>query len=106
MIGILKTLGMKNRDMQIIFLMQASRIIVFGLIGGNLLGLGLAWIQYHFKLIQLNEADYYLSIAPIEFSFSAIIMINIFTLIVIMAFLIIPSMIISRISPVKTIEYN
>ncbi|HMT78269.1 MAG TPA: FtsX-like permease family protein [Saprospiraceae bacterium] len=106
MIGILKTLGMKNRDMQIIFLMQASRIIIFGLIGGNLLGLGLAWIQYHFKLIQLNEADYYLSIAPIEFSFSAIIMINIFTLIVIMAFLIIPSMIISRISPVKTIEYN
>lgn len=106
MIGILKTLGMKNRSMQLIFLLQASRIIIFGLIGGNLIGLGLAWIQYHYKIIRLNEADYYLSIAPIEFSFSTILLINVFTLIAIMTFLIIPSTIISRISPVKTIEYN
>ncbi len=106
MIGILKTLGMKNRDLRMIFLLQASRIILYGLIWGNLIGLGLSWIQYHYKPIKLNEADYYLSIAPIEFSFPAIMTINIVTLTIIMLFLILPSAIVARISPVRTIEYN
>lgn len=106
MIGILKTLGMTNRSLRAIFLIQAGRIILFGLIWGNIVGLGLAWLQYHFKMIKLNEADYYLSIAPIEFSFSAIVTINLVTLVIIMLFLILPSALVARISPVRTIEYN
>ncbi len=106
MIGILKTLGMRNRSLRNIFLIQSSRIIFFGLLWGNIFGLGLAWIQYHFKLIKLNEVDYYLSIAPIEFSLSSILIINAATLFIIMLFLIIPSSLVARISPVKSISYN
>lgn len=106
MIGILKTLGMKNRPLRNIFLIQSARIIFYGLVWGNLFGLGLAWIQYHFQLIKLNEADYYLSIAPIEFSMTNILVINIASLVLIMIFLVIPSSLVARISPVKSITYN
>lgn len=106
MIGILKTLGMKNKPLRNIFLIQSARIIFYGLIWGNLFGLGLAWVQYHYKFIKLNEADYYLSIAPIEFSLSNILVINIASLILIMIFLVIPSSLVARISPVKSITYN
>lgn len=106
MIGILKTLGMRNGPLRNIFLLQSARIIFFGLLWGNIVGLGLAWIQYHFKVIKLNEADYYLSIAPIEFSIQSILLINICTLLIIMLFLVIPSSLVARISPVKSISYN
>jgi len=106
MIGILKTLGMKNKKISRIFLVQAGRIILWGLIWGNIFGIGLAYIQYRFKVIRLNEADYYLSIAPIEFSPVHILMINVGVLIVVMFFLLIPSWVISKISPLKTISFN
>lgn len=106
MIGILKTLGMRNSSLRNIFMIQSARIIFYGLLWGNIVGLGLAWIQYHYKLIKLNEADYYLSIAPIEFSFQSILLINCFTLVVIMLFLLLPAALVARISPVKSITYN
>jgi len=106
MIGILKTLGMRNRSLRNIFMLQSARIIFFGLLWGNIFGLGLAWIQYHYKLIKLNEADYYLSIAPIEFSFESILLINCATLIIILVFLLLPAALVARISPVKSITYN
>lgn len=106
MIGILKTLGMKNRKIGSIFLIQSARIILWGLLWGNIFGLGLAWLQYHFKFLKLNEADYYLAIAPIEFSFSGILIINLGVLVIVMLFLILPSWVVSRISPLKTITFN
>lgn len=106
MIGILKTLGMQNRKIGSIFLIQSARIILWGLLWGNIFGLGLAWLQYHFKFIKLNEADYYLAIAPIEFSFSGILIINLGVLVIVMLFLILPSWVVSRISPLKTITFN
>lgn len=106
MIGILKTLGMRNRKISTIFLIQSSKIILKGLLLGNLIGLSLAWLQYHFKWIKLNEKDYYLSIAPIEFSWSNILLINSCSAILILLFLLIPSWVVSRISPVKSISFD
>lgn len=89
-----------------IFIIQAARIIWKGILWGNVIGLGLAWLQYHFGFIKLDETDYYLNVAPIEFSLSAIMIINAGILIVVLLFLIIPSWVVARISPLKTIQFN
>lgn len=106
MIGILKTLGMRNKPIRRIFLIQAMRIILYGLLWGNFVGLGLSWLQYHYKFLRLNEEDYYLSIAPIEFSMTNILLINLGSILIVMVFLIIPSWLVSKITPVKTIAFN
>ncbi|MEL6720251.1 MAG: ABC transporter permease, partial [Bacteroidota bacterium] len=59
-----------------------------------------------FRLIKLSEADYYLSYAPIEFNFWIILSLNLLTLVIILVFLIIPSYLVTRISPVQAIRFK
>ncbi|MBC7883947.1 MAG: ABC transporter permease [Saprospiraceae bacterium] len=106
MIGILKSLGMSNRSVRKIFLYNAGYIIFFGLIAGNILGLGVAYLQKHFQFIKLDEANYYLSTAPIEINWIGILLLNAGTLIVTLIFLIIPTMLVSRITPVKALRFE
>ena len=106
MIGILKALGAENRIVQKIFIIQSGYIISRGLIWGNLVGLSLAFLQLHFNLIKLDEVNYYLSSVPINLNFLHIVMLNMGTFVVTIAMLLIPSMVISRISPDKTIKFE
>jgi lipoprotein-releasing system permease protein len=106
MIGILKALGDSNWSIRKIFLYYAGYIIVFGLIFGNLLGLGLCWIQDTFELITLDEENYYLSVAPVEFNWGAILLLNVGTLLVTLLFLLIPSYLVTRVRPVKAIRFR
>ena len=106
MIGILKALGSRNWSIQKIFLYQAGIIIGAGLFWGNILGIGLCLLQRHFKLITLNEADYYLSYAPINLNWLHVIALNAGTLIITLLFLLIPSLLVMRISPVKSIRFK
>lgn len=106
MIGILKSLGSRNWQIRKIFLYQAAWIIGIGLFWGNLLGIGLCLIQEKFKFIKLSEADYYLSYVPIELDILSILSINIFTLILVILFLIVPSYLVTTISPVKAIRFK
>ncbi|MDH3651281.1 MAG: ABC transporter permease, partial [Saprospiraceae bacterium] len=101
MIGILKALGSSNWQVRKIFVRQAASILLKGLIIGNLLGLALGMLQKKFEFIKLREEDYYLAVAPIEFNFPMIMAINVGTLIITILFLILPSYLISRISPSK-----
>ncbi|RLD63777.1 MAG: ABC transporter permease, partial [Bacteroidetes bacterium] len=106
MIGVLKSLGAENWSIRKIFLYQASFLTVKGLFWGNVIGIFLCLIQKYFGIIKLDEASYYLSQVPINLNVLSIILLNIGSLVATFFMLIIPSMIISKISPSKTIKYN
>ena len=106
MIGTLKALGAKSSLIQKIFLIHAGHIVGKGLLWGNFFGLGLAFIQDQFKLIRLSEVDYFLSYAPIHWSLSTILLLNMGTLLITLIFLIIPSFLVSSISPVKSLRFE
>lgn len=106
MIGILKALGSSNWNIRRIFLIYAGYIIVIGLFWGNLIGLSLCFLQDHFGIIKLSEENYYLSVAPIEINFWSVLLINLGTLFITLLFLVVPSYLVTSISPVKAIRFN
>jgi lipoprotein-releasing system permease protein len=106
MIGILKALGAENRLIQRIFIIQSGHIIVKGLFWGNLAGLTIALLQQRFGIIKLDEANYYLSAVPINLEISHILLLNIGTFAVTLIMLLVPSLVISHISPDKTIKFE
>jgi lipoprotein-releasing system permease protein len=105
MIGILKALGSNNTSIRKIFLYNASYLILKGLFWGNLIGLALIFIQHYFKLITLNPETYYVTTMPVYISFSAILVLNVGTLLLCFLMLIIPSYIITKILPSKSIKF-
>ena len=105
-IGILKSLGATDSDVIKIFLYCAFFIISRGLIIGNILGFGLCIIQKFTKVIKLDEANYLVDSAPILFNFQTIILINVGVLFLTLLFLLLPSVIISQIKPVKILRFN
>ena len=106
MIGILKAMGSSNWSIRKIFLYNASYLIGRGLLWGNIIGIGMLMIQKYFGVISLNPETYYVNQAPVYLSFTHIILINVGTLILCLAMLIIPSIIVSKISPVKAIKFD
>jgi len=106
MIGILKSLGATNWSIRKIFISHGTKILIKGLLWGNIVGIGLAGLQYFFKFIPMNEEDYYLSYVPIEFDFLFILGINIGTILIVMICLLIPSALIARIDPVKAMRFQ
>ena len=105
MIGILKALGSTNTSIRKIFLYNASYLIVKGLFWGNVVGLSGIFIQHYFKIITLNPETYYVTTMPVYISFTYILLLNIGTLIISFAILIIPSYIITKIQPSKVIKF-
>ena len=105
MIGILKALGSNNTSIRKIFLYNASYLILKGLFFGNLIGLSIIFIQYYFKIITLNPETYYVTTMPVHITFTYILLLNIGTLIMCFLMLIIPSYIITKINPSKSIKF-
>lgn len=106
MIGILKALGASNTQIRKIFLFNAFIILAYGLAIGNVIGLGICWIQKTFGIIQLDESSYYFKQVPVIFDWPLVIGINLLTVLITLVVLLIPTMIISRISPLKAIRYD
>ena len=106
MIGLLKALGSTNWQIRKIFLYNAGYIIFSGIIVGNILGLGIGYLQYTTHFITLDEASYYLSYAPILFNWKAIILINFFCFLFTIVFLILPTYLVTSISPIKTLRFE
>lgn len=106
MIGMLKGLGAADWSIRKIFLYNAAYLIVLGLFWGNLIGIGLLALQKYFKLIPLDPRTYYVTEVPIYLSWDYILLVNTGTLILCMLMLLIPSVIISKISPVKAIKFD
>lgn len=106
MVGILKALGANNWSVRKIFLYNAFYLIVRGLLWGNCIGIGVLLIQKHFGIIQLNPENYYVNQAPVYFNLGYIAALNLLTVGVCFLVLLIPSYIITKISPIKAIRYE
>lgn len=105
-IGLLKTLGATNGQIRATFINYTLIIMVPGLLYGNAIGLGLLLAQKFFGIIKLNPKDYYVSVVPVDLNPLLIISISVGILIISGLALVIPSYLISKISPVKAIKYN
>ena len=106
MIGILKALGANNWSVRKIFLYNAFYLILRGLFWGNCIGIGVLLIQKYFGVIQLNPENYYVNQAPVYFNLGYILALNLLTVGVCFLVLLIPSYIITKISPIKAIRYE
>ena len=106
MIGILKALGSRNRQIRHIFLWFSTFIIGKGLLLGNIIGLGCILLQKWLGLITLDPQTYYVSVVPVEINIPLIIVLNLATLLICIIVLIAPSYLISHIHPAKSMHYE
>lgn len=106
MIGTLKALGANNWQIRRIFLLHAGYITALGLLLGNLLGIGFCLAQKYGQFIRLSEENYYLSVAPIEINPITVLILNIGALVIILLCLLLPSLLVTRITPVRAIRFK
>jgi lipoprotein-releasing system permease protein len=106
MIGILKALGTNNVSVRKIFMYQSGYLTLVGLLWGNLFGLGICLAQKYLNLMPLDPGSYYLDTVPINLNMLHLLLLNLGTMAITYLFLLIPSMIIARISPDKSIRFN
>ncbi len=106
MIGIMKALGAGNFSIRKIFLYYSAVIIGVGLLAGNIFGIGVCLIQKYFHVLKLPQDSYYLSYAPVEINWNWILIINLGTIAITLLLLVLPSVLVSRISPVKAIRFE
>mgnify|MGYP001305729899 FL=1 len=106
MIGILKSIGANNSSIKKVFLIIVSYIIFLGLLIGNLVGLGLLFTQKKLSLVKLDPEIYYTSEVPVYLSFDYVFILNLFTFLVCLFSIIIPSYLISKISPIDSIKFR
>ena len=106
MIGMLKAFGMTDFSVMKVFLFNAIYLVGIGLLLGNLLGLGLGFIQQYTHIFKLNQSSYYLAYVPIEFHLNDVLLLNLATLVICLIVLVVPSMLVSRVSPLKAIRFK
>ena len=106
LIGTLKALGADNRFVRRVFLGQAALLIGKGMLYGNAIGFILAAIEYKFHLVPLDATTYYVSYVPIAFPWGWLLLLNVLTLVVSLLILLLPSMIITKISPAKVMHFE
>lgn len=105
-IGILKALGATNSQLRQTFLLIAARLILKGVLWGNLLALTLSLVQHHYKVIKLNPANYFTDAVPIHFDLALWLGINVGTLLVILLMVIVPASLVSRIHPAESMRID
>lgn len=105
-IGLLKTLGANNNQVRKIFVYYALFIMVPGLVLGNIIALLLLFIQHQYGIIQLPPENYFISKAPVFLSWEMVLGVNLGSILISAITLWIPSLLISRISPVKAMKIN
>jgi lipoprotein-releasing system permease protein len=105
-IGILKALGGNNALVQKIFLFQSFRILSTGLLVGNIAGILLSLVQMVFKLISLNPDTYYVSFVPVELHMMDILFVNLLTIVSCLFMMLLPVLVISKITPAKTLRFK
>lgn len=107
MIGILKALGSENWSIRKIFLYNATYLIGIGLLWGNSIGLGIIWLQDNYRMFKFpNPKEYYIEYIPVHIDFLSILVLNIGVLLLCLLMLLLPSYIITKITPVKAIKFE
>lgn len=106
MIGILKTLGMKNNSISHIFYYSGLRILAIGMLIGNIIGLIIITLQRQFGFIKMDPEVYYVRIAPAIYAWPSFLFINLLVVVVMLFILLVPTLLIRRINPVKAIQFQ
>lgn len=106
LIGLLKTLGSPNKQIRRVFLRVGLHMVRKGLIIGNIVGLLVCFIQYKFRVISLDPVNYYMDTVPIVFDWPIFIMVNIITAVISGLILLIPTLIISKIQPIRALLFK
>jgi lipoprotein-releasing system permease protein len=105
-IGLLKAMGATNWKIRKIFLINAAYLIALGLFWGNIVGVGLCFLQDKFKLVSLPQEQYYIEHVPINLDLSHVLFLNVGTLVLCTLMLVIPSYFVSKIAPIKALRFN
>ena len=106
MIGLLKSMGAGNRLVRSVFVYSGIHLVAKGLAYGNVLGLGLCYLQYRFRWARLNPHDYYMSFVPISWDWGMVALLNLLVFTVVALVLLVPTAIVSRINPIKAIRFD
>ena len=106
LIGMLKALGANNWSVRKIFLYNAAHLISRGLLWGNGIAILLLVIQKKFEIIKLNPESYYVSSAPVDINLLHILLLNVGTILICVLVLLIPSYLITKISPIKALKFD
>ena len=106
LIGTLKSLGATNGMIERMFLYMAQRIVLRGIILGDVIGLLLVWLQWQFALLPLDPEAYYLNAVPVEFNWTGIALLNIGAVVLSLAIMLIPAHMVSRISPARVMRFE
>ena len=105
-IGVLKSFGSSNWTIRKIFMYNSLYLLARGLFWGNLIAFVLLFIQNQFEIISLDENTYYMSTIPISFDFGTIILLNLSTILVTFLMMILPTIVITKISPIRAIRFH
>ncbi|MBO0329059.1 ABC transporter permease [[Muricauda] lutisoli] len=107
MIGILKALGSANWSIRKVFLYNAAYLIAIGLFWGNLIGLGLIFLQHKYRMFKFpNPEEYYIDYIPVHMDLPTVLLLNIGVMLLCLLMLLVPSYIITKITPVKAIQFE
>jgi len=106
MIGMLKALGMLNRDLRKVFLYNSLYLIGYGLLLGNIVTFILYFLQAKTHFFKLDPAIYYIEYVPVSIDMTTVLLLNLSVVVISLLTLFIPSMLITRISPIKTIQFK
>jgi lipoprotein-releasing system permease protein len=106
MIGVLKALGYQNVSLRKLFLYVAAGMIIRGMMVGNVLAFGIAALQYFGRFVKLDPVVYYMDTVPVDFHVGYWILLNIGVLVVSLLMLILPTMLVARIRPIKAIRFE
>ena len=106
LIGLLKTLGSPNKQIRMVFLRVGLYMVRTGLLIGNITGLAFCLLQYQFKIIPLDPVNYNMDTVPIIFDWATFLLINVITAVVSALILMIPTLIITRIQPIKALLFK
>lgn len=105
-IGMLKSMGASNWMVRKIFIYHAISVVGKGMLWGNIFGIGLCALQYFFHIIKLDEASYYVSYVPVLLDPFMILSVNVVTLLICTLAMLIPSLLITKITPIKAIRFS
>ena len=106
LIGLMKALGCRNLSLRRLFLYVSAGLIARGMIWGNLFAFLLAGLQYHYHIIKLDPVSYYMSTVPMNFNMGYVLLLNVGVIFVTILMLVVPTMLISRIDPIKSITFE
>jgi len=106
MIGVLKALGASNLSVRKFFIYTSSYLISFGILIGNILGLGMLFIQDNFKIISLDSKIYYVESVPVHVDLGAMVILNIVVFFICVFSVFFPSFLVTKINPKDSIKFN